>query len=247
MSTALAVRVCNEHGTPCTEDARDRVICPAGRHVVRDGKWSVVGSALAGDELVMAEARRHYREQKRDPESAREALLAAARLNPRLARALLEDAAERAIARAAGIKVAVTLSYTSDPPGTAPRRVAEPARPARSNTDRGLTLMAASNLRNLLGQELTPGGPNLEDADRQAVIEEAISAGGQARRGAIRARWLRLLAARMPMGRTVGQVFREEDVQRIHHQAEADLERVLDGLSKRLTTKREHHLGAGLK
>jgi hypothetical protein len=241
VSSALAVRICNEHGKPCTEDARDRVVCPAG-HVVREGKWSVVGSALAGDELVVAEARRAFREQKRDHDSAREALLAAARLNPRLARALLEDAAGRAIARAAGIHVAVPVPAATTAPA---RHVAAPSsKPARSTTDNGLALMARSNLRDLLAQELTPGGIQLGDANRQAVLEEAISSGGQARRGAIRARWLRLIAGRVPMGRRVAQVLREEDVQRLHHQAEADLDRVLAGLDKRLTTSRGRHLEA---
>lgn len=245
MSSA-AVRVCNEHGAACTEDARDRVVCPGagpvGAHVVKAGKWSVGGAGVGGDELVMAEARRHFREQKRDHTSAREALIAAARLTPRLLRALLEDAADRAIARASGVKVAVPQEEAP------PRRAAaapEP-RPARSTTDGGLALMAASNLRDLLGQELAPGLP-LKHAAASTVLEFADQAAGQARAGAVRARWLRLLAARMPNGRTVGQVFDEGAAQRLHRQAEADLAAVLAGLSKRLTTSRGRELEAASK
>jgi hypothetical protein len=245
VSTA-AVRVCTKHNAVAfVDDRRDRVVCPEdGGHRLREGQWTVrTAGEAGGDALLMAEARRALRAQE-DQHAAVEALLAAASINTRLRHALLEDAATRAIARAAGRAVPELIA----PPAKAARREtvartpAPPARP-RSDGDNGLQLMASSNLRDLLSITIR-GGVQLRDAYGSTVLGEADEAAAMARGGAIRARWLRLIAARVPSGRTVGQVLDEGMVQRLHHQAEAELAAVLRSVSKRLT--RVEGLRAGL-
>jgi hypothetical protein len=238
MSTA-AVRVCVQHDAVAfVDENRDRVICPKGPnggHRLTPSQWTVRTAELGGDALVMEEARRALRDRS-DQAGAAEMLIAAARLKPRLLSALLDDAAGRAIARASGRSIPEQLGPARVARHTAVERERPTPRGARSDTDRGLELMAASNLRDLLGQEILPGVV-LRDAQGDQVLTAADAAAADARAGAVRSRWLRLIAARLPSVRRVGQVFDEGTVQRLHHQAAAELQAILQGLSKRLTTR----------
>lgn len=160
-----------------------------------------------------------------------ELLLDKAKDDPFLKDALLEpflrQAAEEAISDVAGPRAA---PYATPLP---PPRSAPP--PRRPPATRGLELVAFTTLRDLLGEEISPGVA-LRDATVPQVLDAASTAALQARAGAVRSRWLRLVADRVPDGQRVGQALAEDALQLLHRRAELDLAAVLQGLSRRLST-----------
>lgn len=226
-------RICREHNLTCEEDTqRDVVTCPGGGgHRVRSGQWFTsgggAGQSASGDSLVQQHARQAFLKAKKDRAVARVALMREAEINVHLRNALLmpylHEAAAAAISRVAGV---APEEEQLAPRDTAPvRRTTAQASPRtpRSNADRGLQLVGEFNLRNLLAFRL-PSGSELSDATREQVLDAAEAFFSKARHGAMRGRWLRLVAELMENDvDRVRQVVSERQLGILYGKAETDI------------------------
>lgn len=257
------VRICKAHDRPCTEDeARDEVVCPEGPHVVRAGQWTIGQVAdgqiqLAGPALIAARAKGALRSGSRD--DAVRHLQALALRDDKLRAALVTWAAEAAIDRALGLVAPAAVPGAPEtpdededeaPPATTaaraprvPAATAHAQRPDRATSDRGLQLVAQTNLRNLMGFTL-PDGKELREATGAEIADAAITYADTARGSAVKARWLRLVGEAVPREKKAAWAITEVKLGALYGQAEQEMERLGELLGPRLPGARPA-LGGG--
>lgn len=251
-------RICKRHQRACTVDARDRVVCPVGPHTLEEGQWAAgkvqAGQAritLEGEQLVHARAEGALRFASRDRAKAIAHLYGLSRTDHRLREALTEPLVEWACRQA--VDRALGKAVPETPPARAPEiAAAEPARrgrplgsknkareprPDRARSDRGLQLVAQTNLRDLMGEPLA-SGKRLGDATGAEILEAAEACAHYARGSAVRARYLRLVAIAVPADRPARQVLTEAKLGGLYGQAEREMERLGELLSPRLPGER---------
>lgn len=249
-------RWCAEHRLECTERG-DEVLCPKG-HALQEHEWTQ-GPASAGVvaarrrdsqlQMVTSAAEHAVRVAGADVDRAAAHLVARARRSPEVLAALLDVGARWAVQRTlqalAGPSVErVPFFPESDRPVMlpAPTRTHEgahhrgPQGEPKHQPVRGLQLLAESNLQHLMRWRLPQGGV-LGEASHADVLAAAAQLGGVARGAAIRSRWLRLLAVRMPIKARVRSFFSERDLGVLYGQAEREMGQLADRVQAQLEAR----------
>jgi hypothetical protein len=159
--------------------------------------------------LIAEAARRAVQEGGGDPRSATDILEAAVRKDQRLRDAIMAPLVRQACYTVVGAEIRRTRSTVWN---STPKERVE--RLGQSQTQRVIQLAAGTLLMFPL-----PGGVKLGEATRVQLTEAAAFYGRQASDMSAKARWLRLVADRVPEGKTAGQVLDDEQLRQL--QAEA--------------------------
>jgi hypothetical protein len=159
--------------------------------------------------LIAEAARRAVKEGGGDPRSATDILEAAVRKDQRLRDAIMAPLVRQACYSVVSAEIRRERSTVWN---STPKERVE--RIGRSQTQRVIQLAAGTLLMFPL-----PGGVKLGEATRVQIAEAATFYGRQASDMSDKARWLRLVAERVPEGKTAGQVFTDQALRDL--QAEA--------------------------